>query len=97
MGTIKNAANEVAASTLNTAKWLEEVLQALNLFRRIAFCWAIALTTYSYWWAVEFAINEVDRSGSEIGMIIAAILGPMSGLQAFILRTYATTKNPDLK
>ena len=70
MGTIKNAANEVAASTLNTAKWLEEVLQALN---------------------------EVDRSGSEIGMIIAAILGPMSGLQAFILRTYATTKNPDLK
>lgn len=86
---------DAADFVLDTVKWVDEIIVSISLFRRIAFLWALVLTSYCYYWSFLFVIESATRSGTEIALILGAILAPMSALQGYILNTYATKKDLD--
>lgn len=62
-----------------------------QVVRRIAFFAMMWLTYTSYKWVMAY-VETIDTVGIEHAAIIGAVLGPISGLQAAIIKFYA--ENP---
>ena len=43
-------------------------------------------------WAARFA-DTTEKTGAEVGLIIAAVTGPVAALQAFVLKIYSEGRN----
>lgn len=95
MKTIREHLCDAADFALDTFKWIEKIIVSISLFRRIAFVWALMLTSYCYYWCFNFVMESGARDGTEIALILGAILAPMSALQGYILNTYASKKDLD--
>lgn len=59
-----------------------------KLFRRGAFIWVLWLTTETIFWAMTLAENSTDDTAGT-ALLIGAILGPVAGVQAWVLKIYA--------
>lgn len=75
------------------------MLESLNknyLVRRMAIAWMLIMTTYIMKWAVVFAMNS-PRSGTDVAMILAAVLTPWSTFAGFIFKFYTEARNSAVK
>ncbi len=52
------------------------------------------LTTYVFWWAIDFATNTT-KSGAEVGLMIGAITGPLSLLQGYVFKMYNEARSQE--
>ena len=72
-----------------------EVLDKGRVFRRAAFIWILFLTNEAFVWAMEFSMYgdaSVDKAA-----LIAAILTPLAGIQAWVLKIYTDNALNDRK
>jgi hypothetical protein len=76
--------------------WLE--LYRGKVFRRISLIWMMWLTTTVYYWVFEYLNNAGDVS-FDVAALVAAILSPISALQAAVFKFYSTSTygNEELK
>lgn len=63
-----------------------------SIIRRGTLVATIWLSWLSFEWAMVFA-TETAKSGAEVGLIIAAVTGPIAALQGFVLKVYADGRN----
>lgn len=68
-------------------KWFLELADKHFLFRRVALLVLLYVTADAFAWAKAFA-ETTDKSGAELGLIIAAVTGPVALLQRSILDLY---------
>lgn len=68
-------------------KWFLELADKHFLFRRFALLVLLYVTVDAFAWAKHFA-EATDKSGAELGLIIAAVTGPVALLQRSILDLY---------
>lgn len=57
------------------------------IVRRVMTIGTFLMTMWVIWWCMKFAM-ESPRSGSDIAMIIGAIVVPVNGLQGYIFGAY---------
>ena len=69
-----------------TAFW--DWVDSRSVVRRISLFITIYMSYESFMWAAEFA-TTTEKSGAEVGLIIAAVTGPVAALQGFVLKTYS--------
>lgn len=62
------------------------------VFRRIAFLVMLGMTVKAFLWAMAFAETS-DRSGVELGLVIAAVTGPIALLQRAIVDLYNVARS----
>lgn len=62
-----------------------------QVVRRIAFFGMMYLTYVSYSWAMAY-ISSITQITVDHGLVIGAVLGPISGLQGAVIKFYA--ENP---
>jgi len=62
------------------------------IIRRSVLFVTVYMSWLSFEWATEFA-TLTDKSGAEVGLIIAAVTGPVAALQAFILKVYSDARS----
>jgi len=62
-------------------------LDTLKVTRRIGFYFTLAITYIALDWAIDFA-SVSTKSGTDISLIIAAIMTPVAGLQGFMAKFY---------
>jgi hypothetical protein len=65
-----------------------EQLQKGQVVRRIAFFWMIWMTTKIYFWSLDY-ISNIETVTTEHGMLLAAILTPITALQGAVIKFYA--------
>ena len=69
-------------------KWREfvDAVDYFKLFRRISFMWVLWLTTECFVWAM----NYISASNGDVAAaaLVAAVLTPISGVQAWVLKIY---------
>lgn len=58
------------------------------IVRRISLFVTVYMSYESFLWAAQFA-TTTDKSGAEVGLIIAAVTGPVAALQGFVLKVYS--------
>ena len=63
-----------------------------SIIRRLSFGITIWMTYQSFQWATEFA-STTTKDGAEVGLIIAAVTGPIAALQAFVTSTYSISRD----
>lgn len=56
--------------------------------RRVMTLGTFAMTMWTIWWAMWFAM-ESTRSGADVAMIIGAVMVPVNSLQGYIFGAYA--------
>ena len=56
--------------------------------RRLVLIATVWMTWRSFLWAAEYA-DQTVLSGTEAGLIIAAVTAPIAALQGFIFKVYA--------
>lgn len=49
-------------------------------------------TWYAFEWAGRYAFSVIDKSGTEVAMIIGAVTAPVSLMQAFVFKWYTETR-----
>lgn len=59
--------------------------------RRIVLFATLYMTWDAYRWAAIFA-TTTDKTGAEVGLIIAAVTAPISVLQGFIFKAYSEVR-----
>lgn len=57
------------------------------IVRRVLLGFTAALCGHAYFWAVTFA-ESTSKSGAEVGLIVAAVTGPVSLLMAQVAKLY---------
>lgn len=57
------------------------------IVRRALLAFTTALCGHAYFWAVTFA-ETTTKSGAEVGLIVAAVTGPVSLLMAQVAKLY---------
>ena len=62
------------------------------IIRRILVLVVLWLTIQTILWAMNFSETCVDRTGTDIAAIIAAILTPLSVLQGMVFKFYLESK-----
>ena len=70
---------------------LFRILNDGYIVRRVAFFWMIWLTTKAFMWAMSLAEVQKDVSWDH-GVLIGAVLTPLSLLHAAIFKFYGETK-----
>lgn len=65
-----------------------DFIDSRAIVRRIVLSSTVWMTWLSFEWAMQFA-TETTKSGAEVGLIIAAVTGPVSLLQGFVLKVYS--------
>lgn len=68
--------------------WIDE----RHIVRRIVLAVTVYMTYASFVWAANFA-DTTDKTGAEVGLIIAAVTGPVSLLQGFVLKVYSESRD----
>jgi hypothetical protein len=63
-----------------------------QISRRAALYISLWITVDSYVWAKHFA-ESTTKSGTEVPLIIAAVLAAVSGLQGWVFKLYLDRKN----
>jgi hypothetical protein len=58
-----------------------------HVVRRVAFFVMLYMTYESFTWAMHFA-ETTEKQGAEVGLIIAAVTGPIALLQKAIVELY---------
>lgn len=58
------------------------------IIRRVMTLGTFITTLWVIWWAMQFAMNS-PRSGSDVAMIIGAILVPVNSLQGYMFGNYS--------
>ncbi len=71
-----------------------ELFQKYQIVRRVLVLWMMLLTTYVFWWAIDFATNTT-KSGAEVGLMIGAITGPLSLLQGYVFKMYNEARSQE--
>jgi len=66
---------------------LLDFIDARHVVRRVAFAVVLYLLVDCYVWAKAYAMRD-GMTGAELGMVIAAVLVPVTALQASVLRLY---------
>ena len=64
------------------------VIDERMLIRRLMTLGTFAMTMWVIWWAMEFASTS-PRNGSDVAMIIGAIMVPVNALQGYLFGAYA--------
>src|SRR3974390_166564 len=62
----------------------------IRLTRRIVLGVAVFLTLNSYYWARHFAELHPNMDGTNLGLILGAVLGPVSLFTGYAYKTYVT-------
>ena len=63
-----------------------------SMVRRFVLLLTVYMSWLSFIWAMEFAA-VTPKTGVEVGLLIAAVTGPISVLQAFVLKVYSDGRN----
>ena len=63
-----------------------------QIVRRISLGTTIYMSYMAFQWATEFA-TMTEKTGAEVGLIIAAVTGPVAALQGFVLKVYSEGRN----
>lgn len=63
------------------------VIDERMLIRRLMTLGTFAMTMWVIWWAMEFAESST-RSGSDVAMIIGAIMVPLNTLMGYLFAAY---------
>lgn len=71
---------------------LENLFSKQFLVRRMTMIWMMVMTTIIIKWVISFATTS-PRSGTEIAMILGAILTPWATLQGFVFKFYNEARN----
>lgn len=79
---------------LLTAFW--DFVDARAVVRRIALGVTVWMSWASFDWAMRFA-DATDKAGAEVGLIIAAVTGPVAALQGFVIKIYSEGRAPAQK
>lgn len=70
------------------ANAMMDFIDARQIIRRSVLALTVLMTWDAYQWAARFA-EHTDKTGAEVGLIIAAVTGPISVLQGFVVKVYA--------
>ncbi len=60
--------------------------------RRVVLFITVYMSYASFMWAARFA-ETTDKTGAEVGLIIAAVTGPVAALQGFVLKVYSEARS----
>lgn len=63
-----------------------------RIFRRVLLATVVSWTYSVLVWSMHFAETS-DRTGAEVAMIIAAIVAPLSAVQAHALKLYTDSRD----
>lgn len=66
-----------------------------SVFRRVAFVWMMWLTTRATLWCFDFAAVKAFPDGIQTAAVIAAVMAPIAGLQAAVIKFYTESRTPD--
>lgn len=76
-------------------KYLKDFLDFIDnrsIVRRSILFVTLYMSWLSFEWAMIFA-TETAKTGAEVGLIIAAVTGPVAALQGFVLKVYSDARN----
>lgn len=62
-----------------------------SIVRRIVLFVTLWMTWAAFIWAAGFA-EATDKSGVEVGLIIAAVTAPIAALQGFVFKVYSESR-----
>lgn len=62
-----------------------------SVVRRIVLFVTLWMTWAAFVWAAGFA-ETTDKSGVEVGLIIAAVTAPIAALQGFVFKVYSESR-----
>lgn len=66
-----------------------EFLDRRSVFRRVAFVWMMWLTSKATMWCFSFAAAKTYEDGMQAAAVIGAVMLPISGLQAAVIKWYS--------
>ena len=67
---------------------LFEYIDKYMIIRRVMTLGTFAATIWAIWWAMDFAMTS-PRSGTDVAMIIGAVLVPVNSLQGYMFGSYS--------
>ena len=68
--------------------WVDE----RHIIRRSVLGVTVWMSYISFTWAANFA-DTTAKAGAEVGLIIAAVTGPVAALQGFVLKVYSESRD----
>ena len=74
-----------------------DALDYAKVFRRGAFVWVLWLTTTVFTWAMQYAMMVPPEEAASAAAMIAAILTPIAGVQAWVLKIYVDNSLNQIK
>lgn len=63
-----------------------DAIDYFKLFRRVSFIWVLWLTTQCFLWAMDYI--SASNGEAAAAALVAAVLTPISGVQAWVLKIY---------
>lgn len=72
-------------------KQIMDFVDKHHVVRRIAFFVLLFMTWESFQWAMHFA-ETTTKDGAEVGLIIAAVTGPVALLQKSVIELYNSSR-----
>ena len=77
--------------TLLSGFW--RILDASRMVRRIAYFSVLFLTFHAYFWTIHFIADNIGKvPGSDIALIVGAIMVPINALQGIVYKLYENGK-----
>lgn len=77
---------------MNQVSALFDFIDRRQIVRRTAFFVLLYMTWESFQWAMHFA-ETTDKAGAEVGLIVAAVTGPVALLQRSVIDLYNQSRN----
>lgn len=74
-----------------------DAIDYIKLFRRVAFLWVLWLTTQSFEWAMAYANTVPHEHSVSAAALIAAILTPIAGVQAWVMKIYVSNSMDQIR
>ena len=76
---------------------LVDAIDYIKLFRRVAFLWVLWLTTQAFQWSMLYANTVPHEHAVSAAALIAAILTPIAGVQAWVMKIYISNSMEQIK
>lgn len=80
---------------MNKWKQFVDAIDYFKLFRRISFIWVLWLTTECFLWAMGYL--DASNGNAAAAALVAAVLTPISGVQAWVLKIYLDNSLSQIK
>lgn len=74
-----------------------DAIDYIKLFRRGAFIWVLWLTTQAFQWAMGYIDSVPYEHGVAAATLVAAVLTPIAGVQAWVLKIYVDNSMNQIK